>query len=219
MLKTCIALLALVCAAGPAVAQTPASTPTDDATKAHTSDIGFSYSLPVDWEVVDTAASVSAVKEKVKDEATSEGEKRGADCTQVALTARHGTPPSVVVVVAVPFACLGQSMTEKDLPAFAGGTSDGIKNTFDVVDPISGSYTLGAHSMWIERAKANPKGHPETHYTLEIVCSLLKKGAVCWMNLAADNAALQTFERGLVELEGEAGVPLVPLTAFDKKPS
>jgi len=217
MPKTCIVLLALVCAAGAAFAQTPSSLPASATTQAHTSDLGFSYSLPTSWEVVDMAPSLPAVREKVRNEATSESEKHGADCTQIALTARHGTPASVVVVMVVPFACLGQTFVEKDLPAYAGGVAEGLKNTFDIVDPIYGSYSLGAHSMWIERAKANPKSQPQTHITLEVACSLLKKGAVCWMILAADNAELQTFEQGPVELEGEAPVALVPETAFDKK--
>jgi hypothetical protein len=72
--------------------------------------------------------------------------------------------------------------------------------------------------MWIERAKGTPKGHPEISYTIEISCGLLKKAAVCWMAMAADDMALHTFERGVVTLDGGSSEALVPPTAFDKKP-
>ena len=67
-------------------------------------------------------------------------------------------------------------------------------------------------------ALGTPKGHPEISYTVEITCGLLKKAAVCWMAMAADDTALHTFERGVVTLDGESPVALVPPTAFDKKP-
>jgi hypothetical protein len=196
----------------PLLAQAPAA-------QTHSSDIGFTYSIPSDWEVVDTSATLPAVKQKVESDATSEDEKKGAVCIQVALTARHGTPASVVVVVALPFACFGQEMTEKDLPGFASGASEGLKKTFDIANPVHGAYTMGSHNVWIERAKGNLKGHPEIQYTVETVCSILKKGAVCWMDMSADDAALQIFEHGSVALDGEAPAALVPATAFDKQPS
>jgi hypothetical protein len=159
------------------------------------------------------------VQQKVETEATSEDEKKGAACIQVALTARHGTPASVVVVVALPFDCFGQQMTEKDLPGFASGASEGLKKTFDISNPVHGAYVMGSHNLWIERATGNLKGHPEVQYTVETVCSILKKGAVCWMDMSADDAALEVFEHGSVTLDGEAPAALVPATAFDKKPS
>jgi hypothetical protein len=73
--------------------------------------------------------------------------------------------------------------------------------------------------MWIERAKGNPKGHPEMPYTLEIACSLLKKSAVCWMIVAGDDQALKQFEGNAVTLNGDFFTDLVPATAFDKKPT
>lgn len=192
---------------------------TSPASQPHTSDLGFSYSLPSDWQVVDAAPSLPAVKQQADQSAISEEEKRGVACVQIALTARHGEPASVVVVVDLPFDCFGQTMADKDLPGFAQGASEGIKQSFDISDPVYGSYTLGTHSVWIERAKGTPKGHPESPYTVEIACSLLKKGAVCWMAMAADPGALQVFESGSVALEGEPASVLVPPTAFDKKPS
>lgn len=193
------------------MAQAPAS-------EAHTGTIGFSYTLPADWEVVDTQPTLPAMKEQQSQTATSEDEKKGIACVQVALTARHGNPTSVVVVVELPFDCFGQQMTDKDLPGFAQGASEGMKKTFAISEPVYGAYTLGAHSLWIERAKGVVIGHPEAQYTVEITCSLLKKGAVCWMAMASDEAALHIFENGKVSLDAEAPTALVPATAFDKKP-
>jgi len=190
----------------------------EPAAQAHPSDLGYTYSLPSTWEVVASPPTLADVKQQQAQNATSEDEKKGVACVQIALTARHGTPASVIVVMELPFECFGQSMTDKDLPGFAQGASEGIKQTFDISEPVYGSYSLGGHSLWVERAKGEPKGHPEVPYTVEIACSLLKKGAVCWMMMAADDASLQTFENGQVALEGEAPGALVPVSAFDKKP-
>jgi hypothetical protein len=201
------------------LSQAPAPAPPAAATQSHASELGFSYSLPQDWEVVDAQVTLPKAKEQADQSAATDEEKRGLACVQVALTARHGDPASVLVEVALPFDCFGQEMSEKDLPGFATGASEGLKQTFDIGESVFGSYALGSHSMWIERAKGNPKGHPELPYTVEITCSLLKKAAVCWMAMAADDAALRVFERGAVTLDGESANALVPSTAFDKKPS
>lgn len=189
------------------------------ALQAHASELGFTYSLPSEWEVMATPPSLAEMKQEQTQNATSEDEKKGLACVQLALTARHGDPASVVVVIQLPFDCFGQTMSDKDLPGFAQGASEGLKQSFDISDPVYGSYALGTHSMWAERAKGSPKGHPELPYTMEIACSLLKKGAVCWMAMASDDAALKIFESSPVVLEGEAAAALVPATAYDKKPA
>jgi hypothetical protein len=186
---------------------------------AHLSPLGYSYSTPADWEVVDNSATLAGVKQQVQQNATGDVEKRGAACVDLRLTARHGAPPSVIVVVELPFDCLGQTATEKDLPGFAQGAGEGLKQNFDLAEPVDSSYALGTHAMWVERAQGSPKGHPEVRYTVEIACSLLKKGAVCWMAMAADADALKAFESAPVALEGDSAVPLVPATAFQKKPT
>jgi hypothetical protein len=71
--------------------------------------------------------------------------------------------------------------------------------------------------VWIERARGSAKANPELHFSVETACTLLKKGAVCWMTTAADDAAMQTFEHGSVTLDQEAPTALVPPAAFDKK--
>jgi hypothetical protein len=198
------------------LAQKPAAAP---ATQTHSSEIGFSYTLPTDWEVVDMSQSLAAEQQKAQQTAGSDAEKRGVACIQIALTAHHGSPGSMVVAVQLPLACVGAEMTDKDIPGFGTGAAQGIEQGFDVGDPVAGSYSLGSHNVWISRARGFPKGHPELAYTVETVCSLVKKGAVCWMALAADDAALATFEHGLVTLDGEKPVALVPADAFQKKPS
>jgi hypothetical protein len=200
----------------PLLAQAPPAAP---AAQVHSSDIGFSYSIPSDWTVLDMAPSLPVVQAQATKNATSEEEKKGIACAQVALTARHGDPASVIVVVTLPSACFGQQMTEKDLPGIASGASEGLKKTFDIAAPVYASYSLGTHSMWIERATGTVKDHPEAKYTVETACSVLKKGVVCWMALAAGGDGLATFEQGAVTLDGEAPTPLVPADVFVKKPS
>jgi hypothetical protein len=134
-------------------------------------------------------------------------------------TAHHGDPVSVIVVVVLPFDCYGQTMAADDLPGFGSGAAEGLKQAFDIFEPVYGSYSLGSHPFWIERAKGNPKGRPEAQYTVEIACTILKKGAACWMTMAADEPSLLAFEHSLVTLDGEASTPLVPATAFAKAPS
>jgi hypothetical protein len=206
-----------------ATAQAPVSTPAQQAPAAapgmqiHTSDYGFSNSIPSDWEVVDTRPMLPVVQQQQTQTATSEDEKKGIACVQITMLARHGNPPSVIEAIVLPFDCFGQSFTDKDLASFAGGVSEGMKKIFDIHDPVFTAYQLGTHSIWIERASATYVDHPEVKRTLETVCTLLKKGAVCWMALAADVDALQTFEHGAVTLEGDAPTVLVPEYTFQKK--
>jgi hypothetical protein len=200
-------------------AQAPAPAPPGVESQSHVSDLGFSYSMPKDWEVVDTRSALSTAKSQADKGANSDAEKKGIACVQAALTARHGDPASVVVVVALPFDCFGEEMTEKDLPGFAAGASEGLKQTFDLSEPVYGTYSVGSHSMWIERAKGTSKSNPELSYTIEVTCGLVKKAAVCWMAMAVNDAALRVFEHGAVTLDGDSANALVPPTAFDKKPS
>ena len=212
-MKTCaIFLLAFVSIA--LVAQVPApATPHN-----YSNELGFSYALPSDWDVVDMSASLSIEQQQAQQRLSSDEEKRGVSCIRIALTAHHGNPGSMVVAAALPSACVGAEMKDEDLPGFGTAASQGIEQSFDVTEPTIARYKLGTHSMWIARAKGNPKGQAEMPYTVETVCTILKKGAVCWMALAAEDAALKTFEHGSVTLDGEAHVGLVPATAFASKP-
>jgi hypothetical protein len=171
--------------------------------------IGFSYGLPADWQT-----QASQMTKPDVPYPTVEAPKKGNACTQVELTARHGTPSSVVVVVALPFDCYGQTLTDKNLADLATGASEGLKQTFDVTNPVVSSYTLGGHTMWIERASGTVKGQPAAKYTVEIVCTVLQKGMACWWMMAADEASLQTFEQQPVTLEGDAFDAIVPAGAL-----
>ena len=193
------------------LAQAPASN------TVHTSEFGFSYSVPSDWQVTETQATTTEFKEQQTQNAKSEEEKKGIACLQVALTARQGDPASVIVAMALPFGCFGQSMTEKDLPGFAQGGSEGLKQAFDLSEPVNATYSLGSHNFWLERAKGTPKGHPEINYTVEITCGLLKKAAVCWMAMVPDENTLHIFEGGAAILDGDSFPALIPSTALDKK--
>jgi hypothetical protein len=181
--------------------------------------LGFAYHLPSGWDAIDAQSTLPEVKKHQLENAKTEEEKKGIACIQIPLSARRGAPPSFLTVMALPFDCFGQIMTEKDLPGFAEGSAEGPRAVFDFGDPAFGSYMLGSHHMWIERAKGNPKGHPEMPYTLEIACSLLKRSAVCWMTVAGDDEALKQFEGNSVTLDGDFFTELVPATAFEKNPA
>ncbi len=194
-------------------AHTSASAPAHS----YSSDLGFNYDLPSDWEVADPQADLPQAKEKAAQNATSEQDKKGLACAQMGMTARHSG--SVIVDVALPFECFGQQLSEKDLVGFGEDTSQGLKQSFDIGEPTYGSYALGSHNLWIERVKGTPKAQAGVSYTIEITCAVLKKAAVCWMAMAADDSALRTFEHATVSLDGDAPIALVPATAFDRKPS
>jgi hypothetical protein len=196
--------------AGAALAQAP------PAARTFRNPLGFSYAIPADWETIDYSAQA---KEQARQGATTEDAKKGLQCVQMALMARHGNPSSVIVEVALPFDCFGQTMTSADLPGFAEGASQGLRQNFDLGAPTLGQYTLGKHDFWIERAPGTVKQNPGVSYTVEIACTVAQKAAVCWMTMAADPLALSAFESGMVSLDGDAPAPLVPANAFNKKPS
>lgn len=186
-----------------------------DSSHSYTSAVGFSYEVPNDWKVARSQVDPKT-KEQAAQNAASDQDKKGLACAQIGMTAQQGE--SVIVDVALPFDCFGQQMTEEDLSRFGDGASQGLKQSFDIGQPIYGSYPLGRHKLWIERVQGTRKDRPGISYTIEVACAVLKKGAVCWMAMAADEAALRTFEHAPVSLDGEARVGLVPSTAFQPKP-
>lgn len=196
--------------AGVAIAQTPQTT-----TRTFHNRLGFSYAIPTDWDVVNYSAEA---KEEARQGAADEEAKKGLECAVMGLEAKHGSPASMIVEVALPFDCFGQVMQASDLPGFAAGASAALQQNFDVAQPTYGTYTRGTHSFWIERANATLKAQPTVAYTIEIACTVGKKAAVCWMNMAADSSALAAFERTVVSVDSDAPEPLVPENAFDKKP-
>ena len=111
-------------------------------------------------------------------------------------------------------------MAASDLESFGEGAAQGMKQALDVTEPFQATYSLGSHTIWIERADGTPKTHDESPFTFEIACTVLKKGAACWMTMAADPASLQAFEQSTVSLDGEAATKLVPANPFlPNKPS
>ena len=178
-------------------------------------ELGFSFTTPAAWDVVDTSA---LAKEQARQDAQTEEEKKGLGCVQIGLTARHGNPPSVITEAALPFDCYGQQMTEADLPTFAASASAGLAQNFDLGEPVYGNYPLGSHRFWIERVQGSMKGQAALRYTIEIACSMTRKAAVCWMTMAQGDASLSTFERMPVSLDGDKAAGLVPANAFESKP-
>jgi hypothetical protein len=187
------------------------------ALRKHIGAIGFTYSLPAEWTVVDMSSSLQAERQKAQAEDASEEEKHGVGCIEIALTAHHGNPGSMITAVDLPTACMGVEMSPSDLPGFGRGASQGIQQGFDPGEPTEFNYTLGHHAMWMARFSATPKGSTAPVFTVETVCTLVKKGAVCWMVLAANSDALNTFERGPVVLDSDLPSPLVPRSVFVKE--
>lgn len=207
-MKAAICILALISGAL-AMAQTPAS-------RTYANPLGFSYSIPGDWEVLDSTASVADAKRKADATATSDAEKKSISCVEAGLTARH--QGSVIVEVVLPFDCYGSVLAESELAGFGGGVASGVQKSLTVSNPSTNIYALGTHRVWIERSKGTPKDDPSRQYTMELACTLLKKTAVCWMTLAADDSSLAVFEHGAVTLEDFGPVELVPVDAFTAKP-
>lgn len=215
-LHNLICLFLVLCAV-PSMAQSPANVAATPKPVSHANEMGFAYSLPSDWEVLDMAPAVPTIKQNNSEKAKSEAEKKGVNCAQIALTARKGDPATVVVIMALPFDCFGQTMTDKDLPAFGMGAAQGLERQFNITNPVYSAYSLTGHHFWIERTKGTSKENPELQYTVEAACTILKKGAACWLMLASDEDALRTIESGAVTLDGDVAPELVPATAFDKR--
>jgi hypothetical protein len=186
--------------------------------KVENKDIGFSYSLPGEWEAVAASPTLPAQQQKEEQKAPNAEARQGIACIDIPLTAQRGKPPSVIVIVTLPFQCFGQTMGYDDLPGFGEGAAEGLKRTLDIIDPITASYKLAGHKMWIQRSKATPKGKTAPEYTVEIACTVLEKGAVCWLAQAADSAGLDAFERATVTLNGVNAGALVPKDVFVKNP-
>jgi hypothetical protein len=190
-----------------AVAQGPA--PQDPATA-----FGFVYKLPDDWKIIEPKAPAPAQQRQEERKTSSAQEKRGILCLEVPLTARHGDPPTTIVVDALPYECYGQKLSPGNLETFGAGAAEGLKETLEITTSVSATYHLGGRAMWIQRAHATQKGNPGPMYTLETVCTLLSRAAVCWVARAGDEAGLLTFEGMPVTLDGNPSPALVPANVF-----
>jgi hypothetical protein len=204
--------------AQPTAAATPPanenSTPAEIKESVYTNDLGFTYSYTTDWKVIDSKPLLPAVRLNGEDKAVDNSEKEAVQCLQVPLILRRGTPVSSIVTVVIPYDCLGKKFDTSDLANFGSGVASGMKRGFDVAEPSYGAYKLGTHNLWIERTQGTSKAHPDLTFKIETVCSLLKKGAVCWMGMVQDEITLKAFEQGLVSIEGDAPQALVPSNAF-----
>ena len=175
------------------------------------------HKLPVSSSATMTPASLPAMLQKAARDYGNETAKMAA-CLQLPLTAHHGNPSSAIAVMGLSFDCVGHPYTAADIPSVASNVTDGLKKNVEVATPVSNTYTLGTHSMWIQRASGSLPGHPEIKRTMETVCSVLKKSVVCWMTIAADDDTLQTFEQSTVTLDDDAATALVPDGSLQQKP-
>lgn len=192
----------------------PAAKPTTEASPLYQSDLGFTYSYPSDWDLVDTKPLTPIAQQKAAENAKSDEEKKGAACAQIGLMLKHGQPPSIIMTVSLPYDCYGSQFTDADLPGFGNGVSSGLKQNFTIQDSKTSTFKSGTHNLWAERASAASKADVNQKYTIETVCSMLKKGATCWIGMVKDDASLRVLEQAKVTLESDAPAALVPAEAF-----
>ncbi len=84
-MKAAILSVALACAGTALRAQAPAaSAPAGNGT----ADLGFTYSVPHDWEVLTIPPTVDQTRSQAAQNAGTEDEKKGLACLQPVLTAR-----------------------------------------------------------------------------------------------------------------------------------
>lgn len=178
------------------------------------SELGFSYSYPSGWEVVDMKPAMPVIRQKIEEKSDSDQEKKGAECAQIDLMLRNQSPLSLIEVLTMQNACFPVKPSVDSLAAFGLGMAKGLQKTLDITNPVYSSYKLGTHSIWIEKASATIKDSSATHYILEVSCTLLHKGFVCIVAFAHDDQALEVFESGRIVLDDEAPVALVPADAF-----
>ena len=153
---------------------------------------------------------------QAKDKTNDDMEKKGVDCTQIGLLLRNSSRSSIVVLV-LPYSCVGSAIKQGDLAAAASGIAEGLKKNYDISDPAYAAYKLGKFSFSAERSRGTSKAHPESTYTLETTCGMLSKAMVCWMAFARDEAAISVLETGKTSLEGAPALPLVPPDTFATK--
>lgn len=178
------------------------------------SDLGFTYTYPSDWEVVDFKPALPAMRQSLEATAGSNEEKKGIECVQLSLLIRHGSPASVIEALVLPFDCLGVTYKDSDIASVGMGMAQGLGSSVNMNNPVYSSYKIGAHTIWIEKAQGSFKSRPDVNMQMEVLCGILKKGVVCWMTFASTDDALHTFENSTIKLEDDMPTRLVPVDAF-----
>ena len=174
------ATLLVICAA-PLAGQTLASA----AASTHTDPLGFSFSLPAGWELLDMQPKLPVIRPALRERMPRRGRKEGSGLRSVAVhsASRRSTVGDLEVTLSLRLPW-DQMYTDKDLPDVGSGIAEGVKGSFNVVDPVYGIYILGSHRVWIERATGNFISHPDWKREFEAACTLLKSGVACWMAFA-----------------------------------
>lgn len=204
-------------AQAPAPASDSGTTPTPAKPLQYVDENGFTYTYPANWTEVDTKPMMPAMHMSVEDKASSSMEKKGAACTNIPLMLRNEELKAQIIVLSMPYSCVGDAVKNTTLSAIASGIAEGLQKGLNIVDPHYEAYKLGTHEMWIVRSLAAPKTMPEHMLSQETACTLLKSALVCWMGFAATPDGLHTMEEGQVTLDGEKPFALVPATVFKKK--
>ena len=181
------------------------------------SDMGYSYTYPSGWEVVDMKPAMPVIRQKVEESATSAEEKKGAECAQIDLMLRNRSPLSMIEIMSMKNNCFDMKLNSDNLAAFGLSVDEGLKKSLDVSNPVYSAYKLGSHRMWIEKATASIRNSTLNNSILEVSCTILHKGFICLVTFAHDSDALNIFESGKVTLDEDAPIALVPEGVFDPK--
>src|SRR5579871_1648942 len=72
-------------------------------------DLGFSYTVPHDWEVLSIPPTMDQARSQATQNAGTDAEKKGLACLEPVLTARDKKSGSILSVEALPFSCFGQA--------------------------------------------------------------------------------------------------------------
>ena len=209
--------LILATCASAALAQTGAPQAANSSTAqqlTYTSEMGFSFTYPSDWEVMNMQTTLPEIRKKIEDESTSKEEKQGAECVQISMLIRHGSPASVIEAIVLPSDCVGTQYKDSDIANIGQGMAQGINSSINAQNPVFGSYKIGTHHIWILREQGTFKSRPEVNMTVEVLCGVLKKGVVCWAGFITNDDALKIFENSIVTLDGESPARIVSPDAF-----
>lgn len=196
--------------------QTATPAPAAGGNQSFSSDLGFTYSIPADYTVVDAQPMMPVLRMQEERTADSAAEKKGMDCAQPILVARHANG-SVIVVMGLTSDCMGTPLTADQLAQMGIGVVQGMEQGPSGVvlkNPQYGAFRQSDHDFWIVKSNAPTKDAPDTPHWLEAVLTVVPRGVVFWLFTTPDGAQTAGFENTLLHFGSGGDAPLVPATAF-----
>ena len=145
-------------------------------------------------------------------------ETRATQCRrmELLLSRSKALGGGMVVVTAIPFDCIGRTLSEDDLPSLRSLASQDATGAAMLAAGMvrETKYILGSQTMWIDRATGTTMAQPKQPQIIETTCGMLKKAFACWSAVTSDDAALKEVEQSAVTLDDEAAPALVPASAI-----